>query len=120
MLRRIVLATFVIASFTAASARAQGRGPQGPVVVSPVVHADRLVTRDHQADLDNAAAKRGLRLLWFATGKDDFVMNATRASVALLKKHGFSPVFVESDGGHTWINWRDYLSAFAPQLFHSS
>jgi hypothetical protein len=23
----------------------------------------------------------------------------------------------ESEGGHTWINWRDYLSEFAPLLF---
>jgi enterochelin esterase-like enzyme len=74
---------------------------------------------EHQADLDNAAARRGVKLLWFSTGKDDFVMDTTRSSVALLKKHGFSPVFVESEGGHTWMNWRDYLSAFAPQLFHS-
>jgi enterochelin esterase family protein len=71
------------------------------------------------ASLDNAAAKRGLRLLWFATGRDDFLIETTKSSVALLKKHGFAPVFVESDGGHTWMNWRDYLAAFAPQLFHS-
>jgi hypothetical protein len=23
----------------------------------------------------------------------------------------------DSAGGHTWLNWRDYLTAFAPQLF---
>jgi enterochelin esterase family protein len=34
-----------------------------------------------------------------------------------MKKHGFSPVFIESDGAHTWLNWRDYLAVFAPQLF---
>ena len=34
-----------------------------------------------------------------------------------LKKHGFQPVFLESPGGHTWINWRNYLHEFAPQLF---
>lgn len=67
--------------------------------------------------LDNAASKRGLRLLWFSTGKDDFVMQTTRNTVALMKKHGFSPVFIESDGAHTWLNWRDYLAVFAPQLF---
>jgi enterochelin esterase family protein len=69
------------------------------------------------ASLDNAAARRGLKLLWFGTGKDDFLIETTKSSVALMKKHGFSPVFVESEGGHTWLNWRDYLSAFAPQLF---
>jgi len=37
----------------------------------------------------------------------------------LLKKHGFNPVFHQSEGGHTWLNWRDYLSEFAPQLFRA-
>jgi enterochelin esterase-like enzyme len=67
--------------------------------------------------LDNAASKQGLRLLWFSTGKDDFVMPTTRSTVDLMKKHGFKPVFVESEGAHTWLNWRDYLAVFAPQLF---
>jgi enterochelin esterase family protein len=69
------------------------------------------------AALDNAANKRGLSLLWFGTGKDDFLIATTRSTVDLLKKHGFKPVFRESEGGHTWLNWRDYLSEFAPQLF---
>ena len=38
----------------------------------------------------------------------------------LLKKHGFAPVILESEGGHTWLNWRDYLSQFAPQLFQAA
>jgi enterochelin esterase family protein len=42
------------------------------------------------------------------------------ATVALFKKHGFTPVYKESAGGHTWLNWRDYLNAFAPQLFQES
>jgi enterochelin esterase-like enzyme len=72
---------------------------------------------EHLAELDNVAAKRGLQLLWFGTGKQDFVMETTQSTLALMKKHGFAPVFVESEGGHTWLNWRDYLSEFAPQLF---
>jgi enterochelin esterase-like enzyme len=71
----------------------------------------------HQAELDNAAAKKGLKLLWFSTGKDDGLLNTSRATVDMLKKHGFSPVFQESAGAHTWINWRNYLNEFAPQLF---
>jgi enterochelin esterase-like enzyme len=73
--------------------------------------------KQHLAALDNAANKRGLGLLWFSTGKDDFLITTTRNTVELLKKHGFKPVFIESEGAHTWLNWRDYLSAFAPQLF---
>ena len=35
----------------------------------------------------------------------------------MLKKHGFNVVYQETAGAHTWINWRDYLHEFAPQLF---
>jgi enterochelin esterase-like enzyme len=76
--------------------------------------------KQHLAALDNAAQKRGLSLLWFSTGKDDGLIATTRSTVELLKKHGFKPVFLESEGAHTWLNWRDYLSAFAPQLFRPS
>jgi len=70
----------------------------------------------HKADLDNPA-KKGVKLLWFATGVDDGLMPTTKGTVELLKKHGYSPVMKESPGGHTWINWREYLNEFAPQLF---
>ncbi len=73
--------------------------------------------QQHLAELDNAAARKGLKLVWLSTGKDDFLMPTTIATVDLLKKHGFDPVFKESLGGHTWINWRNYLNEFAPQLF---
>jgi len=71
----------------------------------------------HQAELDNATAKKGLKLVWFSTGADDGLITTTKATVDMLKKHGFSPVFQESTGAHTWINWRNYLNEFAPQLF---
>jgi enterochelin esterase family protein len=69
------------------------------------------------AMLDNAATKKGLKVLWFSTGKDDFLLETTRSTVELLKRHGFTPQYAESAGGHTWLNWRDYLSQFAPLLF---
>jgi enterochelin esterase family protein len=71
----------------------------------------------HRAQLDDAALKRGLELVWFSTGKDDFLLDTTKATVAMLEKHGFDVVYEESAGGHTWINWREYLTKFAPQLF---
>ena len=33
--------------------------------------------------------------------------------------HGFDVTFRETDGGHTWINWRQYLHEFVPQVFTS-
>jgi enterochelin esterase family protein len=73
--------------------------------------------QQHLAELDNAATKKGLKLLWFSTGVDDGLITTTRATVDLLKKHGFTPVLKESTGAHTWLNWRNYLIEFTPQLF---
>jgi enterochelin esterase-like enzyme len=72
----------------------------------------------HRDVLDDAGKKKGLALVWFATGKDDFVLETSRATVEMLRKHGFDVVCKESPGGHTWINWRNYLDEFAPKLFH--
>jgi len=72
----------------------------------------------HKEVLDNADLKKTIKLLWFATGKDDFLVGTSRATVEMLKKHEFEPVYKESDGAHTWLNWRNYLNEFAPQLFN--
>jgi len=71
----------------------------------------------HLADLDNPKLKKDTELIWLATGSDDRLMANTKATVELLKKHGFAPEFKETAGGHTWLNWRDYLIEFAPRLF---
>ena len=70
------------------------------------------------AALDNAQLKTGLKLAWVATGKDDFLLNTSRATVDMLKKHGFDVTYRETEGGHTWLVWRQYLIEFAPLLFH--
>src|SRR5262249_3083595 len=90
------------------------RGAQPPTGTAPFGEAWE---KQNLAALDYAASRRGPRLLWFSTGKEDGLIATTRNTVELLKKHGFNPVFVESEGAHTWLNWRDYLAAFAPQLF---
>jgi enterochelin esterase-like enzyme len=71
----------------------------------------------HGEALDDRSLKEGLELVWFSTGRDDFVLDTTEQTVAMLRDHGFDVVYEESAGGHTWINWREYLHAFAPRLF---
>jgi enterochelin esterase-like enzyme len=102
-----LIGAFPNAGGRGAAAAAATPAPAGPVEWEKV----------NAAKLDDANLKKGLRLLWFGTGKEDFLLSTTNATVDLFKRHGFSPVFVESPGGHTWINWRNYLSDFAPQLF---
>lgn len=74
-------------------------------------------TERYAAELSDEAAREGLQLFWFATGKDDFLLNYSRATVATLRDLGFEVEYVETDGGHTWENWREYLNVFAPRLF---
>ncbi len=71
----------------------------------------------HRAALDDTSLKRGLELVWFSTGRDDFLVDTTAATVELLKRHDFAVTYEPSAGAHTWINWREYLSKFAPRLF---
>jgi len=39
----------------------------------------------HQKVLDDASLKEGLKLFWFATGKDDFLVETSRATVEMFK-----------------------------------
>ena len=71
----------------------------------------------HIANLDNASLKKGLKTVWFSTGVNDSLITNSKSTVELLNKHGFQATFKESPGAHTWINWRNYLTEFAPGLF---
>jgi len=59
----------------------------------------------------------GYKLYWIACGKDDFVYKGVVTLRETLDKINFKYIYRESTGGHTWANWRIYLSEFAPMLF---
>jgi enterochelin esterase-like enzyme len=89
--------------------------PAGPALPAGMTAAEWETK--NAATLDNAALKKGLRLLWLGIGKDDFLLATHKSTVEVLQKHGFAPVVRETEGGHTWLNWRAYLAEFAPKLF---
>ncbi len=66
---------------------------------------------------EQLAASRAFELLYCAFGSDDFIAPYSRYTVALLAYYGVKVLRRETDGGHTWINWRAYLADFAPRLF---
>jgi enterochelin esterase-like enzyme len=91
-----------------------GRGAPPP---APWTRGSSEWEKRNAAALADERTKKGLKLFWFATGSDDFLLQVTKQTVNLFKEYGYSPVYKESAGGHTWINWRDYLAELAPQLF---
>lgn len=88
-----------------------GGGPGGGA------QPNRQWEESRKATLDNAELKKGLKLVWFGCGEKDFLIETSRGTVQMLKSHGFDVVNHETDGGHTWDKWREYLNDFAPQLF---
>ena len=73
--------------------------------------------RNNQSLLSDPKLNDRIRLFWLATGKDDFVMPSTKASLAMLDQHKVRYTYKETEGGHTWPNWRAYLNEFVPLLF---
>lgn len=67
--------------------------------------------------LNDPTFNKGKKLFWVSIGKDDFVMDANKKTLALLDKHQIKYQYKETAGGHTWINWRQYLNEYAPMLF---
>jgi enterochelin esterase family protein len=59
----------------------------------------------------------GYKLYWIGIGKDDFLYRNIQDYRAKLDAMGMPYTYRESEGGHTWKNWRVYLSEFVPRLF---
>ncbi len=57
------------------------------------------------------------KLYWLAIGKDDFLYEENVYYRQLLDSKGYTYEYHESTGGHTWANWRDYLTIFVQKLF---
>ncbi|MFD2099064.1 esterase [Flagellimonas iocasae] len=63
--------------------------------------------------------KNGYQLYWMGMGEDDMAMiykgneNFRKEMDAIGMKYEY----VETSGGHTWNNWRDYLTTFVQRLF---
>ena len=62
-------------------------------------------------------ANERLRLLWIGCGRADGLFPANQALHEAFTAKGITHVFHESDGGHTWINWRGYFIELLPRLF---
>ena len=60
---------------------------------------------------------KGVKLYWIACGNTDFLIQNNRDFMKGLDARGHDYIYYETEGGHIWRNWRDYLSKFVPQIF---
>jgi enterochelin esterase-like enzyme len=61
----------------------------------------------------------GYKLYWIGIGKNDFkiLYDAVQEYRVKLDTIGMRYEYVETDGGHTWSEWRAYLTVFTQKLF---
>jgi enterochelin esterase-like enzyme len=64
-----------------------------------------------------ALKQSGLKLYWIGCGEEDFLYESVTTLRKLYDDLGFKYEYRESTGGHTWTNWRIYLTELAPKLF---
>jgi enterochelin esterase-like enzyme len=79
--------------------------------------ADAAKLEQERNDKIEALKKSGYKLYWIGVGADDFLYQSVQTLRKTLDSHNFKYIYRESTGGHTWANWRIYLSEFAPLLF---
>lgn len=63
-----------------------------------------------------ARAKAGTPVV-FAMGKTDFLYSSVAPTRAMMDRYGIQYRYIESEGGHTWWNWREYLREFSEDIF---
>jgi enterochelin esterase-like enzyme len=67
---------------------------------------------------DASHTNKMLKLFWIGVGEKDTLTRVSAGNLAdILKAHDITHEFHESEGGHTWINWRHYLHDYAQLLF---
>lgn len=81
------------------------------------LNTDREAYCDEDAKLARLS-ELGCKLFWIGIGKDDFLYEANTDFRKRLDSMGFDYIYHESERGHIWANWRQYLLLFVPQLFN--
>src|SRR5690606_15917388 len=88
-----------VGAFSAATPRGELAESLPEVAASPVSVNDRL------------------RTFWIACGKDDFLLERNQQFTKQLDALGVRHTYDETDGGHDWIVWREYLPTFLSKCF---
>ena len=61
--------------------------------------------------------KKSLKFMFLGTGKTDFLITQSLGLDKYLTEQGLKHTFYNPEGGHTWMNCRDYLELTVKELF---
>jgi len=85
--------------------------------VNAGVNSD-FVERNATFFADPEKTNQQIKLFWISVGKDDrTVTDGPKRLSETLTAHHIRHEYHETEGGHTWINWRLYLRDFSQLLF---
>lgn len=84
--------------------------------INPRGNKDSYVYTDVEGKLKAQFAEKP-KLYWIAIGNQDFLYKDNEEFRKLLDAGNYPYEYLETEGGHTWSNWRDYLVRFTQRLF---
>lgn len=87
---------------------------------SPAIYPPEEATSEVYENMNGTLEQQyenGYELYWIAIGKTDFLFDQVKTYRSTLDSLQIPYEYVESEGGHTWKNWRDYMTVFVPRLF---
>ncbi|HVK11439.1 MAG TPA: alpha/beta hydrolase-fold protein [Gemmataceae bacterium] len=80
-------------------------------------NADAFEKQNEAFFKDADKVNKSVKHLAVTVGDKDFALTGSKALAGLLEKHKIKHELRITGGGHTWINWRQYLNELAPRLF---
>jgi len=93
-------------------------GATGGVQAMSQKPAESPVYTQFDADMAKQFAKgKAPKLYFIACGKTDFVLPGVNALRAYMDEKGYPYEWRESEGGHIWRNWRNYLVEYSQKIF---
>jgi len=87
---------------------------------SPAIIPNENASSQVYEEIDDTLRQQmenGYELYWIAIGETDFLYGQVENYRKKLDEIGMPYEYIETEGGHTWKNWRDYMTVFVPRLF---
>lgn len=85
---------------------------------APGMLKDEFDRNNVTAFANPALTNQRLKLFWIGVGKDDGLYPVINEYLNVLDEKKIKHETLISDGGHTWMNCKLYLSTIAPKLFN--